>query len=539
MNRHTRLPALLLVCAMLLAACGSRLSDEDRAIAIQGIAGAGGTVVTTDGATTDTAAGTTAAGTTSTGTSTSTATGSTGAAASTSTGTTTTSTETTGTTTTTTGTTGTTTTTTGTATQPDPAATTAAQQPAAQETAAPQQQEQPTDTRLAPEGGNGGATAIGVTEDKIVLGNVSDVSGAVPGIFEPSQLAVKAYIAYFNATEGTIYGRTLEYLPKDGKLDTGANRAASLELCEQAFMGVGSMSANDQGAAPVIDECDIPDLRTAQTTDQMAAVTDNAFATSVNAIGKEGLGAYEWIASAYPDAIKAASFVYICGEVTEQNTASLRKAQTDALGFNYVYNQCIEIQETNYAPFVATMKDRNVEYVAFQGAYQQAVRLAETMRQQDYFPTVYALQSNIYNQNFLKLGGEAVEDSMVITSSVPAEEANTSQELQLYIQWLNQVAPGEQADGLGMYSWSAAKLAVELLKEVGPNLTREAMIEAIRGVSDWTGGGLHGPGDIGGRSRPINCSNVLQVQGGQFVKIHPANGPFQCSDLIADVSRRR
>jgi hypothetical protein len=65
------------------------------------------------------------------------------------------------------------------------------------------------------------------------------------------------------ATEGTIYGRRIEFRPRDARLDTTGNRNAYLAACEDAFAAVGSMAAFEQGAAPVVSECGLPDLRTA------------------------------------------------------------------------------------------------------------------------------------------------------------------------------------------------------------------------------------------------------------------------------------
>ena len=48
----------------------------------------------------------------------------------------------------------------------------------------------------------------GITDSEIVIGNASDISGPVPGLFEAAQDATKAYVAYFNSTSD-ICGRKL------------------------------------------------------------------------------------------------------------------------------------------------------------------------------------------------------------------------------------------------------------------------------------------------------------------------------------------
>jgi hypothetical protein len=108
------------------------------------------------------------------------------------------------------------------------------------------------------------------------VSNVSDVSGAVPGLFEDAQLAAKAYVAYFTAKEGTIYGASSSCSPSTRGSTPGPPEAPSIQACDQSFASVGSVSAFDQGAAPVIRDCGIPDLRGLSTTNPMKVVP-NAF----------------------------------------------------------------------------------------------------------------------------------------------------------------------------------------------------------------------------------------------------------------------
>ena len=50
----------------------------------------------------------------------------------------------------------------------------------------------------------------GITDTTITIGNSSDISGPVPGLFESAQDATKAFVAYFNKSNPDgICGRTL------------------------------------------------------------------------------------------------------------------------------------------------------------------------------------------------------------------------------------------------------------------------------------------------------------------------------------------
>ncbi|MDO9496683.1 MAG: hypothetical protein Q7J48_13345, partial [Nocardioides sp.] len=81
----------------------------------------------------------------------------------------------------------------------------------------------------APEGGgeagacDGFKNQTGITNDKIVIANSSDISGPVPGLMQAGQDATRAYAAYFNATSD-LCGRKLEVLLLDSRTDAAADQ---------------------------------------------------------------------------------------------------------------------------------------------------------------------------------------------------------------------------------------------------------------------------------------------------------------------------
>lgn len=388
------------------------------------------------------------------------------------------------------------------------------------------------DTRSAPPGGNGGATDTGIAGDTITISNVSDISGAVPGLFEDAQLAAKAYVAYFTAREGTIYGRKLKLLPLDSRLDAGANRSASIQACEQSFASVGSVSAFDQGGAPVVADCGIPDLRGLSTTTPMKKVP-NAF--PMNAAGTGGsrsMGTFGWAAEKFPQAIKKAAYIYIDGEVTRELQQEDAAGAEATLGFDFVLEPAIGITETNYAPVVQQLKSNDIQYVTFVGAYQQAAALAQEFTRQSFKPQVFQPTVTAYTPQFIRQAGAAAEGTYVAVTPSLNEEISGNPELTLYAQWLNQVKPGATPTGIGQYAWAATALFVEKMKKIGPKPTREALLAEMPGVRSFTGNDLFPAQDVGGR-KLSSCTKIVQVRGGKFVRVEPAAaGSNRCGDPI-------
>ncbi len=386
------------------------------------------------------------------------------------------------------------------------------------------------DTRSAPAGGNGGATDVGVFEDRIVIGNGVDNAGAVPGIFIDAQLATQAFVAWFTATEGTIYGRRLELLTRDTRLDAGANREVYLEFCEKTFAAVGSMSAFDEGIVNPVRECGIPDIRSA-VVNPVAMAVDTVYSSDALSPTLYPMNQFHYWDETYPGAKVRAGMLYVDNDTTRKQTRLVRTS-TEKIGYEWIVDSGIGLAETNYSTYVIELKEKDVKFLFFQGDAPQAVRLAKAMRQQSYWPDVYALQQNLYKPALISQGGADIETAELALGSVMNENIQHHPELQTYRKWLKQIDPEAEPTGQGTYSWGAGLLFVQLLKQIGPDLTRAKLVEAIRKVHDSDGNGLYAPQDVGGKI-PANCHIMAKVQGGKFVPIDPPGGTtFSCRGTV-------
>jgi ABC-type branched-subunit amino acid transport system substrate-binding protein len=355
----------------------------------------------------------------------------------------------------------------------------------------------------------------GITDDKIVIANSSDISGPVPGLFESAQQATKAYVAYFNATS-TICGRKLELLTLDSRTDAGADQQNYTRACESSFAAVGSMSAFDSGGAATAQSCGLPDIRSAAVTIERNRCA-TCFGTQSAATDEFENAVPDYFLKTNRAATQKAAYLYINAGAAAQNAAT-QIAAMKKRGMNFVYTSGIDVTEFNYGPFVQNMKDKGVRWVQFLGAYQQAVKLGQAMQAANFKPDAYVLDPTAYDPRFIQGGGSAVEGAYIFLNFTPFEEAAANKELQLYFQWLHQVAPGAIPSFFGLFSWSAARLFVENAIALGGKLDRATLVNRIRGVDNWTGNGLHGPQHVGAK-HVGDCWRYVRVQGGKFVAV--------------------
>lgn len=357
----------------------------------------------------------------------------------------------------------------------------------------------------------------GITDKTITLANVADVSGPVPGIFTSAQQAVKAYVAYFNAT-ASLCGRKLELLAMDSRTDGTADQADYLKACSNAFAAVGSMSAFDSGGAATAQHCGLPDLRSAAVSDARNACTTcfGAQATDLHAFQN---AVPDFFLKHYHAATQHAAMIYVNAAASVLNAHTQQRVE-EKRGMRFVYSSSFDVAEFNYTPYVAKMKQNGVRWVQFVGSQDEAVRLAQAMQNANFKPQVFLLDPTAYNPTFVKSGGSAVDGAFVFIDFTPFEEASSSTELRLYEAWLQQAAPGAVPSYFGLFAWSAARLFGEQAAALGGHLTRAALVSRIRRVKAWTDHGLHAPQEVGTKVNS-SCWRFLRLSHGHW---QPAGG---------------
>ena len=363
----------------------------------------------------------------------------------------------------------------------------------------------------------------GITDDAITIGNSSDVSGPVPGLFEASQDAVRAYVAYYNATS-SLCDHKLVLKTYDSRTDAAADQQAYTKACDETFAMVGSMSAFDSGGASTAQSCGLPDIRSASVTFDRQDCTTCYGAQSTVATEFQN-AVPDFVKRNHPDAAAHAAMLYINAGAASEN-AKTQVAAMENRGMKFDYVQGIDISEFNYSPYVQQMKDKGIEYVQMIGASAQFVRLADAMQQQGFKPQVFMLDPTAYTQEFVENGGDAVEGTTLFINFTPFEEAAGNKELQLYLSWLQQVKPGAEPSFFGLFSWSAARLFVEQATALGGQLSRSSLLDSLAKVDNWTANGLHSPQHVGPRHTG-ECWRFIQLQKGRWVPIGGTR--YQCS----------
>ena len=187
------------------------------------------------------------------------------------------------------------------------------------------------------------------------------------------------------------------------------------------------------------------------------------------------------------------------------------RATMEHLGYHFVYQKAIGVDEINYTRYAADLKSNQVTLVQFEGSYQFAVRLKQAMQAQG-VNAVFIMDSVAYDPVFVQAGGSYVDGMYSYVDTALFEEAAKNPELQLYTAWLHRVAPTAQPSFFGMFAWGAMALFTQLAVQLGGRLTRATLLAAIR-----RGARLH-------RRRPVRAAGRRRQELARVPGRHPTRG---------------
>lgn len=384
-----------------------------------------------------------------------------------------------------------------------------------------------------PPGGNGGATDVGVTGSTITLGNVSDLSGPVPGLFQGAVTGTLAYLNYVNS-QGGVFGRQLKLDSADSQTECGQTQDAYSNLANQVFAFVGSFGLYDNCAAQVLSQhANIPAVQYMLSAEAVSLPND--FSVDPIPPGRYTNGYFKYYAAKLGSAVQHVGTVY----PNIPSAAAQEKgfeAAAASVGWKFTYTRAAGATETNFTTDVIRMQSGGVKvvYLAATNA-QNAATLIQEIEQQNWHPVIIAPVA--YASNFVQLVGgnqaaEGILGAQLYSLFFNSSDAQVIPEVGLFQQWMHRTNPSQAIDLEGMYGWAEAALFVQALKAAGPRATRASLMTALKSVHSFSDNGMVGTADPASKV-PTNCYVLWQIHNGAFARVDtPANG-YRCDGTLA------
>ncbi|MBV6507842.1 MAG: hypothetical protein JJLCMIEE_00900 [Acidimicrobiales bacterium] len=355
----------------------------------------------------------------------------------------------------------------------------------------------------------------GVTADTITIGTMADISGPQPGLMQPMWDAMDAFVNLCNRYGG-INGRQLELVKIDTAMFEVAGAAA--QACQDVFVTVGDGVVFDADGAQVQVDCgqvSVPGF----TATAEKALSDLMWQAIPNPTNVFPAGPGKYISEQYPEEVKKAAMFYIPVGTTELNHDRMKEAYEE-IGFEYIANDTINIVETEWKAVIEGLRDSGAEYVYDWADVVSAAQMVEAMEEVGWRPTVVDGGQQVYDQDLIEIAGDAAEGMLVYVTTYPFEEAEEGTAVQVYMDELAELEGSPEPAGLGVQGFSSAMLFAEAMHSLGNDISMENLADALSGITEWDGGGMHVPTNPADNSRP-DCFMYMRVEGGQFVRHFP------------------
>lgn len=366
---------------------------------------------------------------------------------------------------------------------------------------------------------------VGVTAEEIKIGNVSTISGPIPGFGQTGVNAVKAYVNFVNATGG-VCGRKLTLSTADDRLQSGTNKAQHDRLSQEVLGFVGGTSVVDDGAAQSLDGTNIAYTGLA-ITEAMITSPNNFPVSPINREegGNGGLEIFK-----YMKEVEGVSRAGLVWPAQSSAKAAMDGYRTDMqrAGMDIVLETEVAVTETNYAGVAANVEGKQVDILITTLELSGMANLAKALEQNGYFPKVPFYGAQTYGRNFLAQAGSAAEPTVLGLGYSILEDAGSIPAIQDFITWYERTNPGADIDFFAIQSWIAADLYVSALRNISGPPTRDNLLASLKTFTEYDAGGFIAPINPAGKGS-ASCFQIAKVKDGEWYRAHPDQPGFDCS----------
>ncbi len=361
---------------------------------------------------------------------------------------------------------------------------------------------------------------VGVTDTQITLGNISMVSGPIPGAGQTGIDGTRAYLEHINS-QGGICGRKLKLITGDDRTDSGQNRIEAKRLSGQAFGLVGGASIVDSGTADAVEGTDVPVIQVAVADNSLRS--RNIFSPAPldpNGTTNGSIPYWRWY--------KRTTGLRRVGIVVVSLAAARARGQTyvsdlAAAGLEVAGVHEVSLAETNFVSVAQQLENEGADGVLGLLDPVGSARLAKAIDQIGFEPKVETYGNQNYGRPFLDLADGAAEGAIVALNHDIFENAANNPAVARFLEWFRRTAPGHTPDFYGAMGWASADMMVEALRAAGPAPTRAKVLAHLRQLTAFDAHGFLALCNPAGKVTAPTFV-VAQVRDGQWRRVYPPTG---------------
>lgn len=348
----------------------------------------------------------------------------------------------------------------------------------------------------------------GVTKDTIKLGVFGPMTGSA-ALFGKAVFGVEAVYKEVNE-KGGIHGRKIEIVREDTACDPARGLAAYKKLVsqERVFAINGGLCSNVMMALKdEIEKSKVPFVvigaASPRISDPLVANLFQPVATT-DAIGRTVID----YAMSRPNTSKIA-FVSHSDDWGKSNRDPAVAHLKEKYGLEPVADLTMERGSTDATPQILRLRNSGAEFVVLMMYPAEVAIFMRDAHKYNLNIPVLGPQSISLEDTRDRVGGVAAVRNMAVY--YPYAKPFDSPEMKDLAAFINKYYPSERVENFSFLGMSGAYALVKALEDVGPDLTREKLIEALDNIKDF---------DSGISSAPVTFSpdNHAGIHGGAMAK---------------------
>jgi ABC-type branched-subunit amino acid transport system substrate-binding protein len=379
------------------------------------------------------------------------------------------------------------------------------------------------------------ASTTGITAKSVTVGNVSIISGPVPGLFEGAPIGVKAYFDMINA-QGGVDGRKLLVDSKDDAFSGQQNMTETQEAINSDFGLVGSFSLFDgYGCAALATDTAVPDVSV--TLDSGTNALPNDFSAQPLS-GQETLGPVAYYKKHYPKDTTVGALVSDVASAETQMAQQFAGLKSE--GYKIAYVDDVNPLASDFTTDVINMKNKGVNAVDLTGIdWQDAAIFVENANTQNWHPGLIFSEGPVYADQFISHAGGPAATNGIQIGQVYAlylgQDASKVPAVKQFDSYVRKVNPSWDPDLYTLFGWASAEMFVQALKAAGPHPTRGSVIAQLKKITSFNADGLFGGSDPAAKTL-TPCFLMAGIKNGDFVRELPTGNGFDCNAKLYDAS---
>jgi ABC-type branched-subunit amino acid transport system substrate-binding protein len=360
----------------------------------------------------------------------------------------------------------------------------------------------------------------GVTDTQITVGEISSLSGPVPGLGASAAAAVRAYVDNRNANGG-VCGRQIVLKEADDGTDSSQYRSALQDMNPDVLGITGGFATGDLGAEDVINQDQIPIINspTGHTGDLRWVFDINPNFPQPNMV----IGKYKYL---YDQGARKVSMTYIAVDQSRIE-ANIQRGLMEAAGLQIVHTNELPLSTLSYDAAARAAANSGADYLWFIADTNGAASMARSVADTNYDWKFKEFSYTTYGTNFIDLAGDAAEGATSWIRSLPTEEAASNPAMTTYVNSMNASAPGLPQDLFSIDSWASTEAFFEALETLPGPITREAVVDQLATMKNYDAGGMFAPIDLGDELSK-GCFMAMIVRNGAWQRLAPEGGGYLC-----------